>query len=215
MKKVICIFLCIAMLFAFASCKGKNIKEEKKENIFCEADNGMLTVLSLDSASGIFVEKGNQDNVKGVATIIVRNNSKQMLEYGKIVFRVNDIERAEFIVNGLPAGEQCVVMETTARPLEKDDVYKINIDDSMFSYCDASTESEKYTLNVEGSTIKVTNNTDAPLTVRVAYKYYKDNRYYGGICFRGSFEKIAPGKTMEKTSNRFNGNCKIVSITTE
>lgn len=209
MKKLICALLCIVILFGLSSCK-----EEEKAEAFCTADDGNITVLSLDSADGIFVEKGNKDNVKGVATIVVKNNSEKMLEYGTIVFRVNDIERAEFIVSALPAGEQCVIMETTARPLNKDDKYQINIVDSNFAYCDASTEDEKYTLEVDGSTLKVTNNTESPLTVKVAYKYFKNGKYYGGICFRGTFENIAPGETMEKTSNRFDGDCRIVNITT-
>lgn len=208
MKRFISALLCLSILFGFASCK-------KKDEVFCEADSGKIKVLSLESTSGLFVEKGKQDKVKHVATIVVRNVSDKMLEYGKIVFRVNEIERAEFIVCALPAGEECVVMETTARTLAKDDVYIINMDDSMFSYCDSATEDEKYTLEIEGSTLKVKNNTDSPLTVKVAYKYYKGNRYYGGICFRGTFESIAPGETMKKKSNRFNENCKIVNVTTE
>ena len=207
MKKVISALLCIAMLFSFASCK------EKKENeVFCKADNGNISIISLKSANGVFVEKGNKDDVKNVATIIIKNNSDRMLEYGTIVFKVNDIERAEFIVSGLPAGEQCVVMETTARPLTENDKYTLNTTDTVFAYCDASTEDEQYTLTVDGSTMKVTNNTDKPLTVKIAYKYLKDGMYYGGICFRGTFEAIAPHETMEKTSSRFDKDCKIVDI---
>lgn len=214
MKKIMCAFLCVVFLFGLASCKEKTPEENtEQEQIFCTADGGKLSVISLESASGLFVEKGQQDSVTGVATIVVRNDTDKMLEYGKIVFRVNDIERAEFVVCCLPAGEKCVVMETTARPLGESDTYKINITDSLYSYCDETTESKDYTLALNGSTIKVTNNTASPLTVKIAYKYFKDGQYYGGICFRGSFENIAPGETMEKTSNRFNSDCKIVNVT--
>lgn len=208
MKRVISAFLCIAVLFSLASCGP-----EKKEEVFCEADNGNISVISLKAVDGTFVEKGNKDEVNAIATIIVRNNSNFMLEYGTVVFQVNEIERAEFIISALPAGEQCVVMETTARPFENDDEYTLNTTDSMFAYCDASTESDEYTLIVEGSTMKVTNNTDKPLTVNIAYKYFKDNMYYGGICFRGTFEEISPHETMEKTSSRFDKDCKIVNVT--
>lgn len=219
MKRIISAVLCVVLLMGLASCKKgeqqtQTTTQPQAESIFCTADEGKITVLSLDAASGLFVEKGKQDNVSGVATIVVRNDSGKMLEYGKIVFRVNDCERAEFIVNALPNGAQCVVMETTARPLADSDTYKINITDSMFSYCEASTESELYTLAVEGSTIKITNNTKTAMTVNVAYKYFKDDKYYGGIAFRGTFENIAPGETMSQTSNRFNSDCRIVNITT-
>lgn len=211
MKKVISALLCITVLFGLASCGEKN----KEEEYFCKADEGRITVLSLKAADGVFVEKGNKDEVKNVATIVVRNDSDRMLEYGIIVFRVNDIERAEFEVCALPAGEQCVVMETTARPMSDGDQYTLNTTDSMFAYCEQEVENEKYTVSVDGSKIKVTNNTDAPLNVRIAYKYFMDKMYYGGIAFRGSFENIAPHETMEKTSSRFDKDCRIVNITTD
>ncbi len=211
MRKVISALLCVVILIGFASCKGN----DKEDEVFCVADGGNITVLSLKSADGVFVEKGKKDDVTGVATIIVKNNSEQMLEYGKIVFRVNEIERAEFIISALPAGEECVVMETTARPLEEKDEYILNADDTVFAYCEASTENEKYTIESEGSTLKVTNNGNEPLTVRIAYKYYKDDMYYGGICFRGTFENIAPGETMAKDSSHFDKDCKIVNVTME
>lgn len=216
MKRVISAFLCMVMIFSFASCKEETKEPEKKEEqYFCTAGEGKIKVLSLESADGVFVEKGNKDEVKGVATIKVRNDSEQMLEFGKIVFQVNDIERAEFEVCALPAGEQCVVMETAARPLNESDKYKLNNADSVFAYCDQSVESDKYTVETDGSTIKVTNNTDAPLNVRIAYKYFMDKMYYGGIAFRGSFENIAPHETVEKTSSRFDSDCRIVNITTD
>ena len=218
MKRVISAFLCMVMILGLASCKGETNKPEKeKEQYFCKMSEGKIKVLSLESADGIFVEKGRKDEVKGVATIVVRNDSEQMLEYGTIVFRVNDIERAEFIVSALPAGEQCVVMETTARPLNQGDNYTANHGDSVFAYCDQSIESDKYTVKVEGSTFKVTNNTDSPLNVRIAYKYYMDKMYYGGIAFNSAhaFENIAPHQTVEKESSRFDSDCRIVNITTD
>lgn len=210
MKRVFSVVLCVVMLLAFSSCK----KDEPIEN-FCEADEGKISVISLDAVDGLFVEKGNQDKVESVATIIVKNNSDRMLEYGTVVFNVNEYERAEFVISALPAGEKCLVMETTARRLEKDDEYKLRTTDSVFAYCDASVQSEKYELTVDNSTFKLQNKTDIPLTAKIAYKYYKDGMYYGGIAFRGTFESVQPHTTMEKTSKRFTDDCKIVNITTE
>lgn len=214
MKRFIGALLCVVMIFGFASCGGASEKPDE-EKYFCEADEGKIKVLSLKASDGEFVEKGNNDEVKGVAAIVIRNDSEQMIEYGTIVFSVNDTERAKFEVSALPAGEQCVVMETMSKAYNEGDVYKIDDTASVFAYCDQSTESEKYTVSVDGSTIKVTNNTEAPLTVRIAYKYFRDNMYYGGIAFRGSFENIAPHETMEKESSRFGEDCKIVNITTD
>lgn len=214
MKRIISVFVCIAVLFSLSACGEKQPAGKEEQKNLYEADSGKISVVSLEAVDGLFVEKGGQDEVKSTAAIVVKNNSDKILEYGTISFRVNDYERAEFVISALPAGEKCLVMETTARVLHKEDKYTVLPGSCTFSYCDASTESGKYKLEIEGSTLKLTNKTEAPLTAKIAYKYYKNDMYYGGIAFRGTFENIEAGKTMEKTSERFSADCRIVNITT-
>lgn len=214
MKRVLSAVLCVVLVLGFSSCRNET-KEPEKEECFCEVDGGKIKVLSLYAADGAFVEKGEKDEVSGVAAIVVRNDSGQMLEYGTIVFTVNDTERARFVISALPDGEQCVVMETDARPFASEDKYVVNDTDSLFAYCDQSVEGEEYTINVDGSKINVTNNTDKPLNVYVNYKYFKDEMFYGGIAFRGRFENIAPHQMMSKTSDYFDNECRIVNVITD
>ena len=211
MKKLISLLVCVAILFTFASCAKKEIEKED----FLTLDNGNISVVSLQGVSGLFVEKGNQDEVKNVAALIVKNNSDRMLEYCVISFRVNDYERADFNISALPAGESVIVMETLARTYSSDDKYAVDNESTIFSYCDSSLLSDVAELKTEGSDFMLKNRSDKPVSATVVYKYYKDGMYYGGIAFRGKFENVAPGETMKKTSNRFNEDCRIVNITVD
>lgn len=207
MKKIVSIIMSVAAFMLLVSCSGS-----EKEPVF-KFDSEKIAIMSLTGIDGLYVEKGGQDEVTGVAAITVKNNSERMLEYAKISFRVNDFEKADFIVSALPAGKSAIVMETTARPFSSDDTYAQDSESSMFSYCDSGMNNDKFKIKTDGSTITVENETDADATVQITYKYFKNGMYYGGIAFRGSFEDIAAGGSLEKTSDRFNDTCKIVNVT--
>lgn len=219
MKRIISVLMCISLIFLLASCKSSKDPENEAEGTtesskyLYEADSGKIKIVSLDAADGIFVEKGRKDEVKQAATITVLNDTDRMLEYAEIVFQVNEYERAEFIVSALPAGKECVVMETTARQLNSDDKYILSPNGCVFSYCDPTLQNPDAEVKTDGSTISVTNKTDSLKDILVTYKYFKDDKYYGGIAFRGKFEKVNPGKTVQKTSSHFGDDCKIVNVT--
>lgn len=218
MKRIISVLLCASMLFSLAACKGNITKPEQgttetEPQYLYEADSGKLKIISLNGADGIFVEKGKKDEVKQTATLTVLNDSDRMLEYAVIAFKVNEYERAEFIVSALPAGRECVVMETTARVFGSDDKYTLDSKACTFAYCDATPDTPEAEIKTEGSTISVTNKTDAQRDILVTYKYFLDGKFYGGIAFRGKFEKVKPGETVEKSSTHFGSDCKIVNVT--
>lgn len=219
MKKIIIAVLCLLMLTALASCGGKpgggTVSQADAPQFPMKLDGGRVTVEELMSVDGVFVEKGNADEVKNVSAARITNNSDEMLEYGVISFQVNGIERAEYIISALPAGESAVVMESFARGWMDSDEYSVEKDKCMFSYCSASDKSDEADVSVSGSEISVTNKTDHPLNVTIVYKYIEKDSFYGGIAFRGRFENISPGETVKRTSDRFGENTKIVNIITE
>lgn len=222
MKRTLSLILCFIMIFSFSACvdstenMGGNETEKPKD--FLVLDEGNISVVSMQGVSGLFVEQGKQDKVENVVALTVKNNSDKMLEYGVISFRVNEYERADFKISALPAGESVLVMETLARPYSKDDKYVIDysVNQTYFSYSDASTSSDKVKITANGSDISIKNLTDKVLSTTVVYKYYQNDLYYGGIAFRGQFENIASGETMTKTSSRFDdANCRIVNVISE
>lgn len=218
MKRSISVLICLAMLFSFASCKSSEGKDnttaaiEAKPQYLCEADSGRVRVISMSAADGIFVEDARKIEVKQVASIIVQNTSNQMLADAELWFKVNEDEYATFVVMALPAGEKCVVMEKTARTLNKDDKYTLDSTLCKFAYSNAEPVDKNVDIQTEGSTIRITNKTQSVLSTRITYRYYMNDMYYGGIAFTGEFKDIKPGETMEKTSSYFNDDCRIVGV---
>lgn len=210
MRKAVSFLLIVSFLFLISACGEKPTEEEK---YFCVVDNN-IKVLSLEGGDGLFVENGNFDEVKGVATIKVRNDSERMVEYSKISFRVNDIERAEFEIKALPSGETTTVMEITAKPFASTDKYELinNAESTFAAYCDPTMNTDKIKIETDGGKITVTNLTAEDISkVIIYYKYYVDGAYYGGIAFRGTFENVKAGKSVSRTSDRFAQNGKIVN----
>lgn len=211
--------MCMLMLVPFAACKEKTAetkpdKTEEQKTIFpMELDGGKIIIEKIEGVDGLFVERGGKDEVKGVTALILKNKSGKMLEYADISFRVNQYEGADFIVSALPAGESTVVMESFARQFSADDIYELNAQKTAFTYCDASAKAKGIEIKIDGADITVKNNTDKTLSPCIVYKYYRDGMYYGGIAFRGTFENIAAGGSVTKTSDRFTDDCKIVNIT--
>lgn len=210
MKKVASILLIVSLLFLVSACGKKPTEEEK---YFCVVDND-IKVLSLEGGDGLFVEDGEFNEVKSVATVKVRNDSERMVEYAKLSFRVNGAERAEFEVKALPSGETATVMEITAKPFVSTDKYELinNAESTFAAYCDPSMNADKIKIETDGGKITVTNLTATDMSkVIIYYKYYIDGAYYGGIAFRGTFENIKAGESVSQTSERFAQNGKIVN----
>lgn len=206
LKSLICLLILAAMML-FPACS-----KDKDSITF---DNGNVSVSPVSSVSGIFAERGGNDEVENVCAVTVKNNSDKMLEYGVITVKVNGGGYAEFIVSALPAGKSALVMEALARPYSENDGYTFRQDRSMFSYCEADAKPKDVAVSTDGSTITVKNKTDEPLTALVTYKYYKKGIYYGGIAFRGEFADIPAGESFSRESERFNESCRIVNIIVE
>lgn len=225
MRKIICFFMLAVLLISFSGCKSTAPAEQTTtattpvtEKYFCTYDNDKVKILSIEGYDGLFVEKGGFDQVKGVAAVKVRNDSKEMIDFAKLTFKVNEYERAQFEIKALPAGETVIAMEITAKPFNATDKYVLVQDgaSTFAAYGTADMQSSKVQLTTEGGNITVKNLTDKELkSVAVYYKYYIDGNYYGGIAFRGSFENIKPGEAKTQTSDRFAKNGKIVDIDIE
>lgn len=224
MKKILCFFMFALLLISFSGCKTTTPAEQPTatnpvtKKYFCTYDNNKIKVLSLEGYDGLFVERGGFDQVTGVVAIKVRNDSKEMVDYAKLTFKVNEYELAQFEIKALPAGETAVAMEITAKPFNAADKYVLVQDEAstFAAYGTADMQSSKVQITTEGGNITVKNLTDTELKkVTVYYKYFIDGIYYGGIAFRGSFESIKPGESKTQISDRFAKNGKIVDIDIE
>lgn len=234
MKKTVILLLCFSFIAALSACTKNSATGEEaatasqKSEQTAEAaenednnetlktlDEGRIEIVSIKGTDGLFVEKGEEIQVNNIASIVIKNRSDKMLEYAKISYRVNKYERADFEISALPAGESAVVMESLAREYSESDDYECDEASLLTAYKNADENPDGVEIESGDGIIAVKNVSDKAINATVIYKYYIDGQYYGGIAFSGKFEKVAPGETVTKESDRINEKCRIVNIEIE
>ena len=164
-----------------------------------------LTVESIGSYSGNFLEDGSDEPTANVAAMLITNNSDQMLQIAEITFQVNDTETASFKVTNLPAGTSTLVLEANKREYSEEDSYTYG--ETATGYMEQpSLEEDKFDLVTEDGKITLKNKTDQSYDkVYVYYKYVQlGGAYLGGITYRTPFENVPANGEVESIAAHFN-----------
>ncbi|MDO4333586.1 MAG: hypothetical protein Q4C58_13000 [Eubacteriales bacterium] len=164
-----------------------------------------LSVNAVGSYTGNFLEDGSDEPVADVASILITNNSAQMLQVGQVTFQVNDTETATFKVTNLPAGTSALVMEQNRREYKEDDDYSYG--NTATAYIDSpSLESDKFDIEMENGKVRVINKTDQAYSrVYVYYKYVQmGGAYKGGITYRTPVENVPANGSAEAVAGHMN-----------
>lgn len=169
-------------------------QEPEKKQLECE----QIAVFS-----GAFVEDGSDEPVQNVASILVKNNSDQYLDFAQLYYLL-DGEKAIFSVTGLPPGTSAWVMEASRKTATADSVFVYQ--DCNTTYRSEAVDSlEGLSVQTDGTMLKVTNNRDK--TLKNLTLYYKvlhsDSNYFGGITYMVAFGDLEPGQSAQKLAGHF------------
>lgn len=163
-----------------------------------------LVIESVGQYTGPFIEDGSDAPRANVASIVVKNNSSQLLQYAEINLSVND-EIITFKVSTLPAGTSALVLESTGKfEFNDDDNYRYV--ESIYTYLnEASLMEDKVEIIKDDKKLAIKNKSNENLgTVYVYYKYAQQGGLYlGGITYRSKFENVEVGATIEVDANHF------------
>ena len=84
-----------------------------------------LVIENIGQYTGQFIEDGSDKPVANVLSLLVKNNSNKVVQYGEINIKVNGNKNAVFKVTNLPPKTSTLVMESTGKiEFNKDDKYK-------------------------------------------------------------------------------------------
>lgn len=178
--------------------------------------NRNMEIISIGSYSGKFVEDGSDANKDNILSIVVKNTSEKVIEYGEITMKISGkSETIKFKVTNLKPGACDLVMESTGKvEFNPDDKYiylssKNNMINSM------STMESKVSITTENKNITLENLSDENLNT--VYVYYKNisegNCYLGGITYRAKFENVEAGKSITINTIHFSStNSEILKI---
>lgn len=189
-----------------------------------ETDNGFfpyeinkyeLEIKDIKSYDGIFFEDGNEQEVKNVATIIVKNNSDVNIEYGKVVLHGAKSD-LEFKITALPKGATMVVQEINMKKYVEQDYTNVTYDVAPLDEFEMS--EDKIHIAEKDDELEITNLTDEVIPVtRVFFKLYMDDIdvYAGGITYTIALKNIQPKTTVYAAPYHYApGNSKIMMVRT-
>ncbi|MFR4670284.1 MAG: hypothetical protein ACLT69_10650 [Intestinibacter bartlettii] len=168
-----------------------------------------LVIENIGQYTGQFIEDGSDKPVANVLSLLVKNNSKKVVQYGEINIKVNGNKNAVFKVTNLPPKTSTLVMESTGKiEFNKDDKYKY-VDSIQAKLDNMSLMKDKVQITKqEDGVIGIKNVSGKDLgTVYVYYKYFQEGgAYLGGITYRVKFENVKAGASVEEKTSHFSKN---------
>lgn len=191
--------------------KAKSISSKKLP--YKLPDKEGLVVNKIGQYSGQFLESGKDENVENTFAIIVKNKSKDMLQYGQLRFNVGG-EDATFVVTNLSAGKSALVLEANKKSFSK--TSDITYEGASTSYIDNNTmNKDKFKVTANNTKLKLKNLTGNKYST--VYVYYKnvddDGSYLGGITYRTKFENVGANSTVScDTEHYLEGASQIVMV---
>lgn len=169
-------------------------------------ENTDLVIENIGQYTGPFVEDGSDTPTANVLSILVKNNSDQVIQYGEINVKINKKDTVTFKVSNLEPKTSALVMESSGKvEYKEDDKYKVV--DSLDATIEKMPMMDKQIqiVSSEDKKIKIKNISDKDLgTVYVYYKNIQNGgAYLGGITYRAKFENMKAGAILEAETSHF------------
>ena len=163
-----------------------------------------LVVEAFSSYDGPWLEDGSEENVIGVAALLVRNTGMVGIEYARITLQQNGREMT-FDATYIPPKGSVLLLEEEKQPYTDAPVTQCRYRTVIPGDFDLS--QREIRIEEEGlGNLKVTNLTDQPMgCVRVFYKHHegKSDLYVGGITYSVVIPDLQPGETRTVTPYRY------------
>ncbi len=144
-----------------------------------------LSLVSIGSYSGLYIENGRDVEVNGVLAITVYNGNTYDLQYAEIFVSVGEVF-AEFDITCLPAGSSVTVLEKNMKNYVNGMQFKYVTSNNVAFFSEPMPlHSDTIFVTCCNGYINVTNMSDTPIEsdVIVYYKQVRDGRYFGGITY--------------------------------
>ena len=184
--------------------EGQTEEKEGAENIEAEApisfphtvSGTSLAIENISSYDGIFLEDGSDQEVSGIAAMLLRNTGDANVEYAQITLK-RDGEELQFEASDIPAGAAVVVQEKN----------KAAYGSGTFTDCSGITaELDSFEMSedkvrveeTEEGSLQVTNLIDEEIPgIRIFYKFYMEDQqsYVGGITYTAKLTNLEAGSS--------------------
>ncbi len=181
----------------------------------CPVEDSQLTAVMLASYDGPFWEDGSDEEVMGVAALVVENNSGLFVEQGAVILESGG-ENLVFEVMALPPDQQVLVLEKDRKPYAPSDGLQ------CYGWVKNAYPENPGMVSVTPHAMgvfTVTNNTSALLQqVRVYFKNYDSDSgmYIGGRVYMALVEDLQPGEVRQVSPYHYaQPSSRVVTVTVE
>lgn len=155
-----------------------------------------LEVLNVGAYDGLFLEDGSDDEISGVAALVLRNCGKAAVEYVSISMTCGNTS-LEFEGSDIPSGAMIVLQDKNRTAFSGGAISNCSATVAELDKLEMSENSVQITENSNNSlTIKNVTNKSLPC-VRVFYKFYSDDEgsFVGGITYVAKITDLHPDET--------------------
>ena len=178
-------------------------------------DTGLI-VAKVAAYDGIFLEDGSNEEITGVAAMVLTNTADTAVEFAGITLTAGT-ETWEFRASAIPAGATVVVQEANRTHFRETAYGDCKADVATLPELEMSSDQVEVTEN-GGNSLTVTNLTGASIpVVRVFYKYYLEDMdaYVGGIAYTAKVENLEAGASVQITPTHYaSGSSRVVMVRT-
>lgn len=215
-KLIIIVAAVLAAAIALVIILLNNGKENKTDDpdderivvgdVEIETETGGLSLVSVDSIAGMYVEDGSNEVLPDILTITLRNDTDVTLQYAKLILAVDEDEYS-FEVSTVPAGATVRAMEMNRKPSisSKGDAV-LRLENVAWFPDEPSMYENVFSITPRNGAIIVQNVSDSTVNapLYVYYKNFTDGVYIGGITYRaGTQEPLEPGQTVVLSAKHF------------
>lgn len=175
-----------------------------------------LVIAKVAAYDGIFLEDGSNEEITGVAAVVLTNTADTAVEFARITLTAGT-ETWEFRASAIPAGATVVLQEANRTSFRETAYTDCRADVATLPELEMSSDQVEVTEN-GGNSLTVTNLTGANIsTVRVFYKYYLEDMdaYVGGIAYTAKVENLEAGASVQITPSHYaSGSSRVVMVRT-
>lgn len=164
-----------------------------------------LTICSIDSYSGMYVEDGSNETVQNVMMIVLENTTSADLQLARIFLTFSDCT-AEFEATNLPAGEKAVVLEKSRQTMSAGTYQAAESRNVVFFAQPMALQEERIRIEGSSGTLELTNisGADIPGNIYIYYKNSRNDLFYGGITYRiGVKEGLSAGESIRLIAGHY------------
>ena len=190
------------------------IKDYQSDKKGVELSDERLKIEAVGQYTGEFLEDGSDEPIVGVSSVIITNQSDEMLQVADISIPVNNNETAEYRVTNLLPYTSALVLEKNKRLFSEKDKYKRGEVISAFIRGQSLME-DTFEIIEENEQLTLINKTENNYKkVYVYYKYIQSGgAYLGGITYRVPFENVEERGRILSVANHFaKGTSQIVDV---